>query len=107
MRVVDPLDFFRPLDGKDIEVHDNRFLSTSYKNAFERRVGVCVDFLVRHIGRDVDEISRPGFGGEFETIAPSHACFAFHNVDNAFEFPVMMRGGFRVWMNSDGSGPEL
>jgi hypothetical protein len=107
MRFVDPLDFVRLLYGRDIEVHDNRFLSTSYKNALKRRVRACVDFLVRHIGRDVDEISRPCFGGEFKTIAPTHAGSAFDNVDHAFEFPVMMRSGLRVWMDADSSGPEL
>src|SRR6185295_4977729 len=107
MQIVLPSNLLRLLDRGYIEVHNNRILSATYQHTFERVVGACVDFLVRHIRRHVDEIAWPGFGGEFEMIAPTHASFAFDDVDHAFEFSVMMGAGLGVWMDAHGSRPEL
>ena len=107
MRIVDPPYVLGRLDGRNIKIDDDWFLAASNQDAFERLVGVCIDFLVRHVRRDVDEIARARFGRELEMIAPSHARFAFDDVDDALEFAVVMRAGLRIGMNAYGAGPEL
>src|SRR6185436_13760688 len=107
MQIVLPSNFLRLLDRGDLEIHNDRILSAAHQHTFERVIRACVDLLVRHIRRHVDEIARLGFGGEFEMIAPTHASSAFDNVDHTLEFTVMMSAGLGVWMNSHGPGPEL
>jgi hypothetical protein len=62
---------------------------------------------MRHVGRDVDEVARAGFGRELQRVAPAHAGFALDDVDHAFQMPVMMRAGLRVGMDVDGASPQL
>ena len=107
MCIVHPSYFFGLFDGWDVEVDDDRFLSAAYENAFERLVGAGVDLLMRNERWNVNEITGPGFGGEFQMVAPTHACFAFHDVDYAFKVAVMMRSSFGIWMDVDSARPEL
>ncbi len=41
-------------------------LAAAHNNGFAGLVGKGVDFLMRDKGRDVDEVARSGFVGEFE-----------------------------------------
>jgi len=107
MRVVDPPDLFGRLDGRNVEVDDDRFLPASHEDAFERLIGAGVDLLVRNVRRDVDEVAGSGFSGELEMIAPTQTRFAFDDVDDAFKLAVMMSPGLGVGMDGDRARPEL
>ena len=48
-----------------------------------------------------------GFGDVFEMFAPSHPRAARDDVDDAFEFAVMMRAGLRVRFDLHGAGPDF
>src|SRR6185312_11197629 len=79
----------------------------AHEHAFERLVGAGIDLLMRHVRRHIDEIAGAGLGDEFQILAPAHARLAAQNVDHAFQCAVMMRSGFGVGLNGDGSGPDL
>src|SRR5215510_12222920 len=107
MNVIQPPDFFRRLDGRNVEIDDDWFLAASNQHALERLIRAGVDFLMGNKRRHVYEIARACFGSELEVIAPTHASFASYDVDHAFKLAVMMRPGLSIWMNADGSSPEL
>jgi hypothetical protein len=65
---IDPLHRLGLLDRLDVEVHRDRLAVAAAEHALERLVGAGVDLLVRHVGRDVDEVARPGLGGELELL---------------------------------------
>lgn len=48
----------------DIEVHNNRFLAASDDHSLTRHIGPGVDFLMRNVRRNINEISRIGFVAE-------------------------------------------
>ena len=101
---VDPSDA-RRLCGSDVEVDDDRFLTATDENAFERVVLARVDFLVNDVRRNEDEVARTRFGCEFEPFAPTHAGATAHDVDYALEFAVMVCAGFRTRIDRDGARP--
>jgi len=100
--------FFRLLDHGNVEVDDHGRLATAYEHA-EERLGVAdVDFLVRDIGRDVNEIARTGFGDEFERVAPAHAGVAADDVKDALDRAVVVVGaGLGLGMDDYGAGPQF
>src|SRR6266542_205488 len=104
---VDPANFFGFFDRLDIEVDDDGLVVAAHKHAFQGLIGRGVDFLVRHIGRDEDEIAGIGLGDIFEVLAPAHPRPAFDHVDDAFERAVMVRAGFGVGVDVDRAGPDL
>jgi hypothetical protein len=57
----------------EIEIDHDGVLAASHDDGFTGFVRKSVDLLVRHIGRDVDEISRAGLAAKFQVVAPSHA----------------------------------
>src|SRR5476651_2626691 len=73
----------------DIEIDGDRFAIGAHQHAFQRLVRAGVDLLVRHIGRDVDEVAGPRLGDEFEPLAPAHPRLALHDIDDALEMAVM------------------
>jgi hypothetical protein len=95
------------LGSFQVQIHDDRILTASYHDRFARFVDPGVDFLVRHIRRHVNEISRTGFLAEFQSIAPPHARAAAHDVENRLEFAVMVRPGFSVRIYDDRTGPQF
>jgi len=42
----------------DVEIHDHRILAASDDHRFTRHIWAGVNFLVRDVGRNVNEISR-------------------------------------------------
>ena len=89
----------------NVQIHNHRILSAPDDNGFARPVGQGVHFLVRHVRRNVNEIPRSRLVAELQMIAPSHPGPASHDVDNRFEFAVMMRAGFRMGLNNHGACP--
>jgi len=90
-----------------VQIHDDRILTASHHQRFARLMDARVDFLVRHIGRHVDEISRTGFLAEFQSLAPPHAGAAAHNVKDRFEFAVMVGTGLGVRIYDNRTGPQF
>ncbi|MFZ0299716.1 MAG: hypothetical protein WAM13_15300 [Candidatus Sulfotelmatobacter sp.] len=62
---------------------------------------------MRDVGRDVDEVSGAGFIDKLQMISPAKAGAAAYDVNDGFEFPVMMGAGLGVGMDDDGSCPQL
>ena len=91
----------------NIEVDDDGFLAAADYDGFDGLVGAGVELLVRDVGRHVDKITGAGFVYEFEVVAPAKAGAAADNVDDGFEFAVMVRAGFGVGVDDDGAGPEF
>ena len=104
---IDPEHGIRLFHGLDVEVHHHRLVVAADQDAFQGLVGAAVDFLVRHVGRDEDEIARLGLGDEFQFIAPAHAGLAAHDIDHAFQRPVVMRAGLGVGVDVDRPGPDF
>jgi hypothetical protein len=48
----------------DVEIHDDRILSASDYHCFTRHIWAGVNFLMRDVGRNVNEISRRGLIAE-------------------------------------------
>src|SRR6185295_6468170 len=61
---VDPIHRFRLLDGRDVEVDDNRFIVTAHQYALQMFGRARVDLLVWNVRRDVDEIAGFRLGHE-------------------------------------------
>src|SRR5580765_3732765 len=104
---VDPPHRLGLLDRLDVEVDRDRLAVAAAEHALERLVAAGVDLLVRHPRRDVDEVARPGLGGELERLAPAHPRPPLDDVDDAFERAVMMRPGLRAGMDVHRASPEL
>ena len=62
MNWIDPKSFLRRLDRGYIQVNDDRLLVAAHDHAGERLIRVGVDFLVRHVGRHKNKISRARLG---------------------------------------------
>ena len=70
MQVVYPAHEFRNLHGRDVEIDNKALLPASCQHAVKPSILARVDLLMRHVGRDVDEIPRRGLGDEFQAVRP-------------------------------------
>ena len=93
---------FRTLD---VQVHDYRILSASDYHGLARHIGPGVDFLMRDVGRNVDEISGIGLFAEFQMIAPADARATSDHVNDRLQFAVMMRARPGVRLNDYRTSP--
>ena len=75
----------------DIEINHDRILTAPYHNGFTALVGVGIDLLMRYIGRNIDEVARSRFAAEFQMISPSHPSPASNDVEDGFQFAVVVR----------------
>src|SRR6266480_7953483 len=107
MDVVHPMYFFRLLNDRNIQVHHHGLLTAAAQDAGERLGVARVYFLMRDVGRDVDEVAGAGFGHELELVAPAHAGLAAHHVDHALYRAVMVGAGLGLGVDDDGAGPEF
>jgi hypothetical protein len=92
---------------RDIQIDYDGFLAAADDHGFYRFVLAGVEFLMRNVGRDVDEVSRTGFVDKFEVISPAKARAAADHVDYGFEFTVVMRASLCVGVNDDCSRPQF
>ena len=104
---IDPSDGLGLLDRLDVEIDGNRLAIAAHQHTFEHVVGAGIDLLMRHIGRDIDEIARAGLGHEFEMITPTHAGTPFDDINDAFEVPVVMRARLCIGVDGHRTGPDL
>lgn len=89
----------------EIEIDDDWVLTAAHDYGFTRLVGECVDLLVRDIGWNVDEVARSGFAAELQVVPPAHPRFTADNVEDRFEFAVMMGPGFGIGLHDYRAGP--
>src|SRR5262249_34966389 len=104
---VDPQDRLRFLYRLNIEIDRDGFAITAHQDAFQDLIRTGVDFLMRHVRRDKNEIAGIGLGGKFQPLAPSHPRFAAHDVNYAFQMAMMMSPGLRVRLDRYRAGPQL
>src|SRR3984957_10035750 len=62
---------------------------------------------MRHVRRDVNEVSRPSLRGIFQMFAPTHAGTPAYDVNNALERSMMVRAGSGIRFDSDRPGPDF
>jgi len=82
-------------------------LSTSDNDSFAGHIRASIDFLMRHEGRNINEIAWIGLVTEFEVIAPTHARATSDHVNHSLQLTMMVGAGFGVSLNDDGAGPQL
>lgn len=107
MNGVLPQDAFRSFHRFNIKIDDNGILAGAHEHAFECLVFTRIDFLMRHKGRNIDEIARPGFRGKLETVPPAHASLALDDINDAFKIAVVMGAGFGIGMDCYRSSPDF
>ena len=83
----------------DIQIHDNRILPASDHHRLTRYIYPGIDFLMRDVGRNINEIARAGFVAELQPITPAHAGPTADDVYNSFQFAMMVRAGLGVRLN--------
>ena len=107
MHGVDPQHRLRLFHRLDVEIDRDRLAVAAHQHAFQHLVTAGIDLLMRHIGRDENEIAGIGFRHELQMLAPAHPRLAFHHIDDALEVAVMMRAGFGVGFDGHGAGPQF
>jgi hypothetical protein len=95
------------LRALDLKIDYDGVLTAPYHDSLAGLVRQCVDLLVRHVWRNIDEVARAGFAFEFKMISPPHASAAANNIEDGFQVAVMVRSRLRVWLDHDGASPEL
>ena len=91
----------------DIQIDDDRLLAASDYDRLYRLVPSSVQLLMRDERRHINEISGTGFLHEFQVRSPAKARAASNDVENCFQFPVVMRPSARIRMNNHRARPEL
>jgi hypothetical protein len=104
---IDPEYSLRLLDRLNVKVDNDWLLVAPHQNAFQRRVAVRIDLLVRYVRRDIDEVAWSSFGQVLQPFAPAHTSLAANDIDDAFDMAVMVCSGFCVWVDRHGSCPDL
>ncbi len=104
VKFVSPALFTGPFLERNVEVHDDGFLTAPHKHALERLIAISINFLMRYERGHEDEVAGPGFGNELQPFAPAHARAAAHDVDHAFQFTVMV--GARLCAGVDRDRPS-
>src|ERR1700730_14050379 len=104
---VDPRDGLGLLHGFNVEVDNNCLLVAAHNHAFQRLLRQRIYFLMRHVGRNINEVARPGLRGVFQMFAPTHAGAPGYDVNNALERSMMVRSGSGIRLDSDRPGPDF
>jgi hypothetical protein len=95
------------LGALHFEVHDNWLLTAADHDGFTNFIRMCIDLLVRDVGRNIDEVAGAGFPGKFKVVAPAHTAAAAHNVEDGFKLAMVVRAGFGIGFDHDRASPEL
>ena len=105
---VDPVHFLRLHYRINVgNVHHNGLVVRAHEHALKRLVRAGIDFLMRHEGRHIDEISGPSLGHILEVVAPPHTGLAAHHVDHTLKLAMVVHAGLGVGLDGDGPGPDL
>jgi hypothetical protein len=74
---------------------------------FQNLFGTGIDFLMRHVGRDKNEIAGIRFASKLQSVTPAHSRLGAHDIDYAFEVAVVMSAGFRIGLDRDRACPQF
>jgi hypothetical protein len=107
MHGVDPQHRLRLFHRFDVQIDRDRLAVAAHQHAFQHLVTAGIDLLMRHVGRDENEIAGIGFRHKLQMLAPAHPGLAFHHIDDALEVTVMMRAGFGVGFDGHGACPQF
>src|SRR6516164_8184667 len=91
----------------NIKIDRDSFATAAHQDAFQDLISTGVDFLMRHVGRNKNEIARIGFGGKFQSLAPAHACLAAHHINDAFQMAMVVCPGLRIRFDRYRTCPQL
>jgi len=91
----------------DVEIHNHWILPASDDHSLARHIRAGVNFLVRDVRRNVNEIPWRCLIAKLQTITPAHAGTTPHNVDHRFQLAMMVRARFGVRLNNNGTSPQL
>ncbi len=92
---------------RNIQVHDDRFLSTANNDGFDRLILPGVQLLMGRKGRHIHKISRAGLVDKLQLLSPAETGASTHDVDYGFQLSVVMRAGFRVGMDDYSACPKF
>ena len=108
MRRINPLDPLWHLHRLNIrQINRNSLIIAPHKHTLQRLVLIRIDLLMRHIRWHEDKIPRTRLSRELEFLAPTHAGFAFDDVDDGFQVAVVVGAGFGVGVDVHCAGPDL
>lgn len=91
----------------DVEVYYYRILPASDNYGLARHVGTGIDFLMRNVGGNVNEVSGVCLIAKLQVIAPAHAGTTSNDIDDGLQFAVVVGSGFGVRLNHYGAGPQF
>ena len=89
------------------EIYNDRFLSAANHHGLDRHIRSGIHFLMGHERRNVNEIARVRFDDVFQMLTPTESGTSTDDVQNRFEFAMMMRGRTSRGLNADRTRPEL
>src|SRR5271170_6664484 len=96
---IDPLGPGWGFGTGDVQIHDDRVLTASHHHSLDGLIGIGVDFLMRHVRWNEDEIARTGLVDELQMLAPAKSSATFHDIEDRFEIPVMVSASLGVRFN--------
>ncbi|MCU1235648.1 MAG: hypothetical protein JWP63_3615 [Candidatus Solibacter sp.] len=83
--------------GSRVEVNHNWVLAAAHHDGLAGLAGRSVNLLVRHVRRNVDEITGPGLTAEFKVVTPPHADATGNDVEDGFQLSVVVgTGSYRL-----------
>jgi hypothetical protein len=87
--MVYPVHLLRRLGRRNIEINNDRLLVIAHGDTGKWFVVARINLLMGNERWHVDEVARPSFGNEFETLSPPHPRAATDHVDHALQFPMV------------------
>ena len=93
MDMVYPVHLLRRLGRRNIEIDNDRLLVIAHGDTGKWFILACINLLMGNERWHVDEVARPSFGNEFETLSPPHPRAATDHVDHALQFSMVMGTG--------------
>ena len=83
------MDGLRLFDGSDVQVHHHWVLAAAHEHALQQLIR-GVDFLMRDVRRDVDEVPWASFCQKLQAFAPAHAGLSLDDVNDRLKPTVVV-----------------
>jgi hypothetical protein len=81
------------LRTRNVQIDDDRLLAAAHNHCLHWFILARVQFLMRNVRRNVDEVPWARLIDELQVISPAKTCPAPYDVDHGFQFTMMMRPG--------------
>src|SRR4029077_5869755 len=107
MSRINPINFFRLVYRWQIKIHHDGFLVAPDYYTQKRFIRIGIDLLMGYKRRYVNKISWAGVGEELQLFPPTHPRSPAYDINDAFQFPMMMGRRFGIGVNVHRSGPEF